>query len=74
MQSRCATDAIAADVPGRRPAKKSPAALLMEELGQRAMRISGADELRRFENLDRFKIAALRGFARLSVGDHDGEQ
>ena len=46
----------------------------MEELGQRAMRISGADELRRFENLDRFKIAALRGFARLSVGDHDGEQ
>jgi DNA-binding CsgD family transcriptional regulator/tetratricopeptide (TPR) repeat protein len=43
-----------------------PAAVV--ELGQRAARISPADEL------DRFKIAALGGFARAYAGDHDQAQ
>jgi DNA-binding CsgD family transcriptional regulator len=43
-----------------------PAAVI--ELGQRAMRISAADEL------DRFKLAALSGFARSYAGDHDQAQ
>jgi len=43
-----------------------PAAVV--ELGQRAMRISAADDL------DRFKIAAFGGFARAYAGDHDQAQ
>ncbi|MGN6172030.1 MAG: ATP-binding protein [Streptosporangiaceae bacterium] len=43
-----------------------PAAVV--ELGQRAMRISAVDEL------DRFKLAALCGFARSYAGDHDQAQ
>jgi DNA-binding CsgD family transcriptional regulator len=43
-----------------------PAAVV--ELGQRAMRISAVGEL------DRFKLAALCGFARSYAGDHDQAQ
>ena len=43
-----------------------PAAVV--ELGQRAMRISAADDL------DRFKIAAFGGFARAYAGDYDQAQ
>jgi DNA-binding CsgD family transcriptional regulator len=43
-----------------------PAAVV--KLGQRAMRISAVDES------DRFKIAALGGFARSYAGDHDQAQ
>jgi DNA-binding CsgD family transcriptional regulator len=43
-----------------------PAAVV--RLGQRVMRISAADEL------DRFKIAALSGFALAYAGDHDQAQ
>jgi DNA-binding CsgD family transcriptional regulator len=46
----------------------------LEELGQLVVRISAADELDSFGTLDRFKIAALRGFSRLSAGDHDEAQ
>ena len=44
----------------------APAAVV--ELGQRVMRISAVDDL------DRFKIAALGGFARAYAGDHDQAQ
>jgi len=43
-----------------------PAAVV--ELGQRAMRVSAADDL------DRFKIAAFGGFARAYAGDYDQAQ